>query len=82
MTKHPRNGPTFSKAPPKKLRHGDVASPERRQAALEETRRVAADSRRLQELANRDPSAFLEEIGLGAPPSTPPEPPMRRGRRI
>jgi hypothetical protein len=49
MSKHPHNGPTFTKAPPKKrkpLTDEELASLQaRQQAALDETKRTAAKSR-------------------------------------
>ena len=68
MTKHPQNGPTFSKAPPKKrARMTDAekaAWQARKDAELEETKRTAARSRKLHQLINKDPKGFLREIGL------------------
>jgi hypothetical protein len=56
--KHPHNGPTFSKAPQKKrhvMTDAELAASQRRKdAELEETKRVAADSRRFHQLMNRD----------------------------
>ena len=68
MSKHLQNGPTFSKAPPKKrprMSDEEVATWRAQQnTALEETKRVAAATRRFSQLVRRDPKAALEEIGL------------------
>jgi hypothetical protein len=57
VSKHPGNGPTFSKAPPKKRRSKDPPSPVRKQAELEQQARDAERSRRFDKLVN--------EVGLG-----------------
>ena len=75
MAKHPQNGPTFSKAPQKKSRLMTVSSPDRRQAELEETKRVAANTRRFNQLLHRDMGEALRELGFKF---TPPPPIKRR----
>jgi hypothetical protein len=57
MTRYPQNGPTFSKPPPKKRKPKPVASPERRQAELDEKIRDAADTR----LMHKDPAGWLKK---------------------
>jgi hypothetical protein len=73
--KHPQNGPTFSKAPPKKpprMSDEELAAWRARQnAELKETKRAAAAARSFSQLVRRDPKAALQEIGLGAPSSNP-----------
>jgi hypothetical protein len=68
MSKHPQNGPTFSKAPPKKWRplsDDEIAAKQaREEAELEEIKRVAARSRKLHQLLHKDAPAFLREIGF------------------
>jgi hypothetical protein len=76
VAKHPQNGPTFSKAPPKKKRppmsDEELAALQARQnAALEETKRVAAATRGLNKLARLDPKAAVQELD---PEATFPEP--------
>jgi hypothetical protein len=68
VVRHPHNGPTFSKAPPKKPQPMTVSSPDRRQAELEETKRIAANTRRFHQLVHRDPDEILREFGSTPPP--------------
>src|SRR5260370_19937225 len=57
MSKRPHNGPTFTKAPPKKRRPiTGAASPSIKEAEQEEASRTAAKSRRFDQLKN--------EVGL------------------
>jgi hypothetical protein len=77
VTRHPQNGPTFSKAPPKKYQPRPISSPARTQAELEEKKRKAAKSRRLQKLVHTDTRGFLREIGLSVGEAPPPEPPLK-----
>ena len=55
MSRRPQNGPTFTKASAKKQRP-IAASPSRKEAEQEETKRLAAKSRRFDQLKN--------EVGL------------------
>jgi hypothetical protein len=55
--KHPQNGPSLSKAPPKKRKTVLAASPARRQAELEQTARDCAKTREF----NKDPVAWMQE---------------------
>ena len=65
-SKHPNNGPSFSKAPPKKPRAANGApSPDRQTAELEDQKRVAARSRKFSQLIRTDPGAALDMLGLG-----------------
>jgi hypothetical protein len=68
MTKHPQNGPTFSKAPPKKrVALSDeqrVAAMDRKDAELAERKRTAARSRQLLQLLHNDKKSFLQALGL------------------
>jgi hypothetical protein len=57
--KRPQNGPTFSKAPPKK-RTREAVSPERRAADLDEKMRDAADVK----LMRKEPRSWLKKHGL------------------
>ena len=67
--RHPQNGPTFSKAPPKKRSQMTdaerAARHTRKEAELEEMKRTAAEERRFQQLVHNDRKAALQEIGLG-----------------
>jgi hypothetical protein len=87
VAKHPQNGPTFSKAPPKKKRpplsDEELAAFQARQnAAEEETKRVAAATKRFNRLARIDPEAGLQEYYPEAtfPSSKPSEPLFKRRR--
>ncbi|MFZ1961895.1 MAG: hypothetical protein WAU78_00230 [Roseiarcus sp.] len=68
MSKHPQNGPTFSKAPPKKhkpLTDQELAERQgRKDATVAETIRVAAKTRKFNQLLRKDPMAALAELGL------------------
>lgn len=57
MARHPQNGPSFSKAPPKNLPRKAVPSPARQQAARAEVERDAANERRF----HKGPGAWLLE---------------------
>ena len=66
MSKHPNNGPSFSKAPPKKVhRPNAVPSPDRQAAELEDKKRDAAWSRKFHQTLNQDPAGALDMLGLG-----------------
>jgi hypothetical protein len=88
VAKRPQNGPTFSKAPPKKKRppmsDEELAALQARQnAALEETKRVAAATRRFSQLARLDPKAAIQELFPEATfqePSSKPSPSFKRRR--
>jgi hypothetical protein len=80
MTKRPQNGPTFSKAPPKNHRSTAIASPERRQAELDEKKSDAAKSRRFDKLMRTDSHGWLREIGLVSGEPKPPDPLIKRRR--
>ena len=60
MARHPQNGPTLSKAPPKKQRPKPLVSSERRQAALDEKMRDAADTK----LFCTDSRSWLKKHGV------------------
>jgi hypothetical protein len=60
MIKHPNNGPTFSKSTINKPR-GTAPSPERRQAALEQTMRDAEKEKRLRQRLKDDPVGLINE---------------------
>jgi hypothetical protein len=68
LSKRPQNGPTFTKAPPKK--HRPTPDDERaffldrKDAELQEEKRTAAKSRKLHQLLHKDPKGFLRELGL------------------
>jgi hypothetical protein len=66
VSRRPQNGPTFSKAPPKKQKpmtdRERADRQARNEAALDETKRIAAKSRRLHQLLHRDPSGFVKEL--------------------
>jgi hypothetical protein len=68
MGRRSQNGPTFTKAPPKhprRLTNEERAARLARQAAeLEETKRLAAKSRRFHKLLHTDTRAALQELGL------------------
>jgi hypothetical protein len=68
LTKHPNNGPTFSKAPPKTrkpLADDELAERQRRQdAELEQTKRECAKTREFNQLLNKNPRAALQKLGL------------------
>ena len=68
MSKRPQNGPTFSKAPPKKRRpltDDELAAlQDRKDAKLEETKRTAKKSRAMLQLLHKDRVGFLRELGL------------------
>jgi hypothetical protein len=52
--KHPQNGPSLSKAPPKKLSlTTGAASPDRKETELEEAMRTAARLRRIDQNTNK-----------------------------
>jgi hypothetical protein len=53
-----------------------AASLDRKDAKLEETKRIAANTQRLNRLARIDPEAGLRELFDAEP--KPPEPPLRR----
>jgi hypothetical protein len=57
MSKDPQNGPTFSKAPPKRHKPNGVPSPARKQAELDQTARDCAKARQF----NKDPVAWVKE---------------------
>ena len=65
--RHPQNGPTLSKAPPKKrhrMTDAELAALQSRQhGELEETKRTAAKSRRFHQRINNDPNGVLQELG-------------------
>jgi hypothetical protein len=77
VTKHPQNGPTFSKAPAKKNQPKTVSSPAQAKAELEEKKRDAAKSRRRHKLSHTDSRAFLRELGIPIGEAPPPEPPLK-----
>jgi hypothetical protein len=67
VAKHPQNGPTFSKPPLKKKRSPmsdeELAALQARQnVAMEQTKRVAAATKRFNQLARLDPKAGLQEL--------------------
>jgi hypothetical protein len=57
---HPNNGPSLSKAPPKKQRLSASPSPTRRQAELDQTARDTAKAREF----NKDGMAWARKCGL------------------
>jgi len=57
VSRHPQNGPTFSKAPPKKRNGMPVVSPARRQAEQEQTARDCAKTREF----SKDPAAWVQK---------------------
>ncbi len=67
---------TYDKKRPRK----PAPSPARLQAELEEKKRDAAKSRRMNKLAHTDLHGFLREIGLASGEPKPPELPMKRRR--
>jgi hypothetical protein len=66
MGKRPQNGPTFTKAPPRRRRQADMASPspDRKSAELAEKEREAAKSRRLHQRLNNDLIGLVREAKL------------------
>lgn len=70
MTKHPNNGPTFSKAPPKRrkpLTDNELAERQRRQdAELQQTKRECAKTREFNQLLHKDPRAALRKTRVVA----------------
>ncbi len=59
---HPDNGPSLSKAPPKKIRRiYGAPSPAKKQAGLEQTMRDAEWKKRFLTLLNRDGDAWYDE---------------------
>lgn len=65
MAKHPRNGPSLSKATYKADRPSLAPSPERRRAAQEQDARDADKSRRLHQEINKDGIlAYLRRRGM------------------
>jgi len=60
VSKHPQNGPTFSKAPPKQRMPRAAHSPAREQAEQNQKARECADRRRMR----KDPIGWLRECGL------------------
>lgn len=68
MARLPQNGPTFSKAPPKKrLPMTDAeraAWQARKDADLEEAKRTAAKTRKFLQTLHKDPKAALQQLGL------------------
>jgi hypothetical protein len=65
MGKRPQNGPTFTKAPPRKRRQSLAApSPERKIAELAEKTREAAKSRRFHQRFNNDFIGLFREAKL------------------
>ena len=68
MTKHPNNGPTFSKAPRKRrkpLTDDELAERQCRQdAELEQTKRECAKAIEFDQLWRKNPRAALQKLGL------------------
>ncbi|MBX3515171.1 MAG: hypothetical protein KF750_16450 [Xanthobacteraceae bacterium] len=64
MARKPNNGPSFSKAPAKKVSKAAPASPARALAQAEQTARDAAKSRQIHKALNSDPAKALEMLGL------------------
>jgi hypothetical protein len=68
MVRHPQNGPTFSKAPPKKLPPMTdaerAARQARKDAELEQTKRTAAKTRSFNQLLHKDSKAAWQQLGL------------------
>lgn len=68
MTKHPNNGPTFTKAPAKRrkpLTDSELAEIQRRRdAELEQTKRDCARTREFNQLLHKDLRAALRKLGL------------------
>jgi hypothetical protein len=60
VSRHPQNGPTFTKAPPKKQQPLLAPSSARVRAQLEETMRDAADRK----LMATNPRAWLQKHNL------------------
>jgi hypothetical protein len=60
MSKHPNNGPTFSKPTIKKIRSA-ARSPARNQAAQEQAASDAAKQRRFRQLFREDRDAWFNE---------------------
>jgi hypothetical protein len=69
VKKHPQNGPTFSKAPPKKrspMTDAERANWQAREdAELEETKRTAARMRSFLKLLHQDPEKALQQLEQG-----------------
>ena len=63
MSRHPQNGPTFSKSTLKRQKpmtdDERAAWLARKDAELTETKRIVANSRRLHKILHADPKAFL-----------------------
>jgi hypothetical protein len=57
VSRHPQNGPSLSKAPPKNLARKAAPSPARQEAARAEAERDAAEERRF----HKDPGAWVME---------------------
>jgi hypothetical protein len=68
VSRHPQNGPTFTKAPPTKRRRMTdderAAWQARKDAELEETKQMAARTRKFNQLLRKDPTVALQELGL------------------
>jgi hypothetical protein len=60
MSKHPNNGPTFSK-PTIKMPRRDPLSPDKQKAAAEQAARDAAKERTFRKRLMEDPKALFEE---------------------
>jgi hypothetical protein len=63
MSKHPNNGPSFSK-PTYRAIGQDRTSPERERAQREQTARECASTREFNKLLHRDRIGALESLGL------------------
>jgi hypothetical protein len=66
MGRRSQNGPTFTKAPPKRRRSTDEQRPARAdpQIAEEDTKRQAAKTRDFKKLLHSDKRRALQELGL------------------
>jgi hypothetical protein len=68
VSKHPNNGPTFSKVPPKKRKprtdEERALHVARKEVSISETQRLAAKERRSHELLRSDVGGFLREFGV------------------
>jgi hypothetical protein len=65
VSRHPQNGPTFTKAPPAKRRRMNdderAALQTRKDVELEEAKRTAATSRGFLQLMHNDPASWFKK---------------------
>ncbi len=70
--KHPNNGPSFSKAPSKKVVRPVPPSPDQVAVEFEGQTRTAARSKKLHQLLHTNIGGALEVLGLGTETNSKP----------